>query len=42
LLRWKAIQGGNLKTLKVKMKQSTNVRIISGLDNYAKLGGKLE
>jgi hypothetical protein len=31
-----------LKTLKMKMKHSTNVRIISGVVIYAKLGGKLE
>jgi hypothetical protein len=38
----KANQGDNLKTLKMKMKQSTNVRIIGGVDKYVKLGGKLE
>jgi hypothetical protein len=42
LLRLKATPGGNLKALKMKMKNSTNVRIISRIDNYAKLGGKLE
>jgi hypothetical protein len=42
LLRLKATQGGNLKTLKMKMKHSTNIMIISGVDSYAKLGGKLE
>jgi hypothetical protein len=31
---------GNLKTLKVKMKHSTNVRIISGVYSFVKLGGR--
>jgi hypothetical protein len=34
--------GGNLETLKMKMKTSTNVRFISEVNNYVKLGGKLE
>jgi hypothetical protein len=38
----KAIQGGNLKTLKMKMKYSTNAMIISGVNSYAKLGGNPE
>jgi hypothetical protein len=37
-----ATQGGNLKTLKMKMKHSTNVMIISGAYNCMKLGEKLE
>jgi hypothetical protein len=37
-----AAQGGNLETLKIKMKPSTNVRMINGVNNYTKLGGKLE
>jgi hypothetical protein len=37
-----ATQGGNLETPKMKMKPSTNDRIISGVINYIKLGGKLE
>jgi hypothetical protein len=37
-----ATQGGNLETLEMKMKPSTNVGTISGVSDYAKLGGKLE
>jgi hypothetical protein len=37
-----ATQGGNLETLKMKMKLYINVRTISGVNDYAKLGGKLE
>jgi hypothetical protein len=37
-----ATQGGNLKTLKMKMKPSINVRILNGVNDYVKLGGKLE
>jgi hypothetical protein len=37
-----AAQGGNLETLKMKMKLSTNVRTINGVKNYTKLGEKLE
>jgi hypothetical protein len=37
-----ATQGGNLETLKMKMKTPTNVRIINEVNDYAKLGGKLE
>jgi hypothetical protein len=32
----------NLETLKMKMKPSTNVRIINEVNDYVKLGGKLE
>jgi hypothetical protein len=38
----KATQGDNLKTLKMKMKHSTNIMVISGVYNCVKLGGKLE
>jgi hypothetical protein len=38
----KATQGDNLKTLKMKMKHSTNVMIFSGAYNCLKLGEKLE
>jgi hypothetical protein len=37
-----AAQEGNFETLKMKMKPSTNVRTINGVNNYTKLGGKLE
>jgi hypothetical protein len=37
-----ATQGGNLETLKMKMKTSTNVRFINKVNNYVKPGGKLE
>jgi hypothetical protein len=37
-----ATQGGNLEIVKMKMKLSTNVRVVSGVNNYFKLGGKLE
>jgi hypothetical protein len=37
-----ATSGGNLETLKMKMKTSTNVRIIKEVNDYDKLGGKLE
>jgi hypothetical protein len=37
-----ATQGGELEILKTKMKPSTNVRTINGVNNYIKLGGKLE
>jgi hypothetical protein len=39
-----AAQGGNLETLKMKMKMrpSTIVKTINGVRNYIKLGGKLE
>jgi hypothetical protein len=37
-----ATKGGNLKTLKMKMKPSNNVRTINEANDYAKLGGKLE
>jgi hypothetical protein len=37
-----ATQGGNLEILKTKMKPSTTVRTINGVNDYAKLGGKLE
>jgi hypothetical protein len=37
-----ATQGGNLKTLKMKMKPSINVRTFNEVNDYAKLGGKLE
>jgi hypothetical protein len=37
-----ATQEGNLKTLKMKMKPSINVRSVNGVNDYAKLGGKLE
>jgi hypothetical protein len=40
LARLEATQGSNLETL--KMKTSTNVRIINEVNNYTKLGGKLE
>jgi hypothetical protein len=42
LLRLEAKQEGNLKTLKMKMKPSINVRTINGVNDYAKNGGKLE
>jgi hypothetical protein len=42
LLRLEATQGGNLETLKMKMKPSTDVRTITGVNIYTKLGGKLE
>jgi hypothetical protein len=38
----KATQGDNLKILKMKMKHSTNIMIISGDYNCEKLGEKLE
>jgi hypothetical protein len=38
----KATQGGNLKARKMKMKPSTNVKTINEVNDYAKLGGKLE
>jgi hypothetical protein len=42
-LAWiEGTQEGNLKIINMKMKHSTNVRIISGVGSYAKLGGKLE
>jgi hypothetical protein len=37
-----ATQRGNLVTLKMKMKPFTNVRTINEVNDYAKLGGKLE
>jgi hypothetical protein len=37
-----ATQGGNLKTLKMKMKPSINVETINGVNDNAKLAGKLE
>jgi hypothetical protein len=37
-----ATQGGNLETLKMKMKPPINVRTINEVNNYVKLGGKLE
>jgi hypothetical protein len=42
MLRLEATQGGNLKTLKKKMKPSTNVRISTEVKDFIKLGGKLE
>jgi hypothetical protein len=35
-----ATQGDNLETLKIKMKPSTNIRTINGVNNYTKLGWK--
>jgi hypothetical protein len=37
-----ATQGGNLEALKMKMKPSTTVRTINGINDYAKVVGKLE
>jgi hypothetical protein len=37
-----ATQGGNLKTLMMKMKPYINVRTFNGVNDYAKLAGKLE
>jgi hypothetical protein len=37
-----ATPGGNLKTLKMKMKPHVNARIINEVNDYAKLGEKLE
>jgi hypothetical protein len=41
-MRLKATQGDNFKKLKMKMKHSTNITIISGVYNCRKLGEKLE
>jgi hypothetical protein len=35
-----ATQGGNLDTLKMKL--STNIGVVNGVNNYTKLGEKLE
>jgi hypothetical protein len=37
-----ATQGSNLETLKMKMKPSINARISNEVNDYVKLGGKLE
>jgi hypothetical protein len=37
-----ATQGGNLETLKMKMKPSINVKTINEVNDNTKLGGKLE
>jgi hypothetical protein len=37
-----ATQGDDLETLKMKMKPSTNVRTIKGVNDHIRLGGKLE
>jgi hypothetical protein len=37
-----ATQGGNLEILKMKMKPSTSVGTIIRVNNYTKLGEKLE
>jgi hypothetical protein len=37
-----ATQGGNLETLKMKMKPYINVGTINGVNDNAKLVGKLE
>jgi hypothetical protein len=45
LLRLETNQGGNLETLKMKIKSSTNDKTINGINgvnNYTKHNGKLE
>jgi hypothetical protein len=42
LLRSDATQGDNPEKLKTKMKPFINVRTINEVNDYAKLGGKLE
>jgi hypothetical protein len=37
-----AVQGGNLETLKMKMKPDINEETINGVNDNAKLAGKLE